>query len=493
MLYTPSDYNKILKGASQTVGYNGDEKLLESGDLKNWSAPLLKQPYIFNQFWVNLCDQFIYESSRQNYFTSAFDLFRTKRDTVGRGTYETVTNPVFPLAYDMTAFDRLLQYYPPDVKTQYFMINVRDTYPLSINYMVARDALTSYENLDNIMQSLIIAPRNGHTIIENNMIKELLNVNIANSSIKSRPYTKPTTEQGWRELAKDIRAIALEMAAEPSTKYNNYENIEGSDGKVWAQSDRSDLVFIGTADVISAINTYVLNSFNEDFVDFKFNFVVLSDTGYQEYNRDTRAWGTTHEGNFDFIICDGGFIKLEDNFEASLTDTNIFTVGLQMNTTIEQTIDFRVFRNAIAFTSANAVLEDITLSSNSVQLTSDDEQAEITITTTPTDYTADFVTATKGIVATLTNGTTSEVLTAEQTAQLVTDLITVNVANKTMSIEGDYNTAKVASVKEYLTDEGYTVGASANLMLSFETTLTDKNSGRKSIVGGVGNWIFPNA
>lgn len=490
MLYTPSDYNKMLKGVSQTVGYNGDEKLLESGDLKAWSAPLLKQPYIFNQFWVNLCDQFIYESSRQNYFTSAFDLFRTKRDTVGRGTYETVTNPVFPLAYDMTAFDRLLKYYPPDVKTQYFMINVRDTYPLSINYMIARDALTSYNNLDEIMQSLIIAPRNGHTIIENNMIKELLNVNIANSSIKSRPYTKPTTEQGWRELAKDIRAIALEMASEPSTKYNNYENIEGADGKVWSQSDRKDLVFIGTANVISSINTFVLNSFNEDFVDFKFSFVTLADTGYQEYNRDTREWGATHEGNFDFIICDGGFIKLEDNFEANLTDTNIFTVGLQMNTTIEQTIDFRVFRNAIAFTSANAVLENITLSSNNVQLNSTDTDVEITITTTPTDYVANWKIDTKPTSAILTSSGSSIFLTDEETSTLMNDLVTVSLGTNSISFELDDNTAKLTSVKTYLTEQGYTVTADDNLMLSFETVLTDTNSGRKQTVRGVSNSIF---
>lgn len=490
MLYTPNDYNKILKGVANTVGYNGDEKLLESNDLKAWSAPLLKQPYIFNQFWVNLCDQFVYESTRQNYFTSAFDHFRTRRDTVGRGTYETVTNPVFPLAYDMTAFDRLLQYYPPDVKVQYFMINVRDTYPLSINYMIARDALTSYENLDEIMQSLIIAPRNGHTIIENNMIKELLNVNIANSSIKSKPYTKPTTETEWRELAKDIRAIALEMAAEPSTNFNNYVNIEGADGEVWAQSDRRDLVFIGTADVISAINTYVLNTFNEDFVDFKFNFVVLADTGYREYNRTTREWGVKHEGIFDFIICDGGFIKLEDNFTVNLTDTNIFTVGLQMSTTVEQTISTRAFRNAIAFTSENAVLDSISLSSDNVQLNADNTNAEITITTSPTDYVANWVTSSTPTTAVLTSDNKSSILTDEQTKKVFDDIITINVGNNSVSFEADNNTAKLTSVKEYLTTEGYTVGANANLMISFDTIITDTNSGRKATARGVSNSIF---
>lgn len=491
-LYSNEDYNKLLNATADEVGYNAPFRLGSNGfetmTLDSWFKPMLSQPVLYNKFWLNLVNQFVYKATQANYFTSAFDLFRERGNAVGFGTYETITNPVFPLAYDMFAFDRVLKYYPPDVKAQYFAINVEDTYPQSINKKIARYAFTSYEALDSAMEQLIIAPRNGHTIIENNMIKELLNVNIASGAIKSRAYNKPTTEDGWRALAAEIQTIAMSMSAEPSTEFNNYANIDGADGPVWTQSRRDDLVFIGKAEVLANIRTYVLNNFNKDFVDFKFSFVTLADTGYNEYRRESQTWGTHHDGIYDFILCDGGLIKLEDNFEADLSDTNIFTVGIQRALNIEQTIGIRAFRNAIAFTSENVVLENITMtpdySTTPFLINSTINQVETTIATVPAEYKASF-NNTYSVNSAVYSDTTGVTFLNATAQNALMELITINYGDGTLSIEGDFN--QTDKVKEILTTAGIET-PNGNVTVEIKGTLTDVNSGKS--VSYAGSAVF---
>lgn len=368
MLYTTEEYNKIINNAIDAAGISnvkvngvpvghisGTTELAKYGNI-------LTQPVIANDFINALYNQFIYRATAENYFTSPFDYFRERREGFAIGSYEVDVQPVFPLAYDMKAFDRILDFWETPAIVQYFAINRRHTFPQTITKQMVKDAFVTYDDLDNFMAKLILAPRKGNVIIETNAVKMMLNKNIAAGAVIKRAFTEPTTEDGFKALAAEIVGIAQGMSAEPTTEYNNYKNIQGARGEAWTQSDRNDLVLIGTTDIIAKLKTYVLAfAYNKEDVELNFKFIPLNSFDYSTYNEETRKFENKQTSPVKLILCDGGFIKFEDNLDEEYNNTNGMTMGIQHALQIQQTIDIRIARNAVAWVDATSELVNNTM------------------------------------------------------------------------------------------------------------------------------------
>lgn len=368
MLYTTEQYNKIINNAIDAAGIsnvkvNGVPVGHISGttELANYGN-ILTQPVVANEFINALYNQFIYRATAENYFTSPFDYFRERREGFAIGSYEVDVQPVFPLAYDMKAFDRILDFWETPAIVQYFAINRRHTFPQTITKQMVKDAFVSYDDLDNFTAKLVLAPRKGNVIIETNAVKMVLNKNIAAGAVIKRAFTEPTTEDGWKALAAEIVGIAQGMSAEPTTEYNNYKNIQGAKGEAWTQSDVNDLVLIGTTSIIAKLKTYVLAfAYNKEDVELNFKFIPLNSFDYSTYNEETRAFEDKQTSPVKLILCDGGFIKFEDNLDEEYNNTNGMTMGIQHALQIQQTIDIRVARNAVAWVDAESELVNNTM------------------------------------------------------------------------------------------------------------------------------------
>lgn len=361
MLYTTEQYNKIINNAIDAAGISnvkvngvpvghisGTTELAKFGNI-------LTQPVVANDFINALYNQFIYRATAENYFTSPFDYFRERREGFAVGSYEVDVQPVFPLAYDMKAFDRILDFWETPAIVQYFAINRRHTFPQTITKQMVKDAFTSYDELDNFTAKLVLAPRKGNVIIETNAVKMMLNKNIAAGAVIKKAFTEPQSETAWKALAAEIVGIAQGMSAEPSTEYNNYKNIQGAKGEAWTQSDTNDLVLIGTTDIIAKLKTYVLAfAYNKEDVELNFKFIPLNSFDYSTYNEETRAFEDKQTSPVKLILCDGGFIKFEDNLDEEYNNTNGMTMGIQHALQVQQTIDIRVARNAVAWVDATS-------------------------------------------------------------------------------------------------------------------------------------------
>ena len=361
MLYTTEQYNKIINNAIDAAGISnvkvngvpvghisGTTELAKFGNI-------LTQPVVANDFINALYNQFIYRATAENYFTSPFDYFRERREGFAVGSYEVDVQPVFPLAYDMKAFDRILDFWETPAIVQYFAINRRHTFPQTITKQMVKDAFVSYDDLDNFTAKLVLAPRKGNVIIETNAVKMMLNKNIAAGAVIKKAFTEPQSETAWKGLAAEIVGIAQGMSAEPSTEYNNYKNIQGAKGEAWTQSDTNDLVLIGTTDIIAKLKTYVLAfAYNKEDVELNFKFIPLNSFDYSTYNEETRAFEDKQTSPVKLILCDGGFIKFEDNLDEEYNNTNGMTMGIQHALQVQQTIDIRVARNAVAWVDATS-------------------------------------------------------------------------------------------------------------------------------------------
>lgn len=345
--------NIVTSNGLDSVKVNGVPVgvLSEQSDFSKYGNVILSQPHVANPFINALYQQFIYRATAANIFSSPFNYFRERRDGVAFGTYETDVQPIMPLEFDMYKFDRVLQFWDTPVITQYFAITRMDTFPQTITKTVLRQAFNSYEDFDSFLSKLILAPRQGNTIIETNAVKTMINRNLASGVIKRRAFNAPATDDQWRALAAEIVGVAIGMTAEPTTEYNNYANIDGSGGvEAWAQSDRRDLVLMGDADTISKLRTFVLAmSFNRDDVDFNFTFIPVNNWDYANYDYETRTLTDKQTSPLKILLCDGGFIKFEDNLDDEFADANIMTMGLQRALQVQQTIGLRVSRNALAW------------------------------------------------------------------------------------------------------------------------------------------------
>ena len=407
MLFSVEKIQQIVNSAIAEAGIsnavvNGSPLgvLDNQTDIDRFGTRLLSQPNYANPFITTLYQQFIYKETEANIFRSPFDYFRELRDGVAYGTYESNVQPIMPLKYDMKAFDRVLDFWETPVITQYFAINRADTFPQTITKVMLRQAFKSYEEMDSFLSKLILAPRNGNKIIETNQVKMVLNQNLASGVIKKTNFTKPTTQAGWIDLASDIVATAEGMCAEPTTKYNNYENIEGSNGvKAWAQSDRRDIVLIGTTEIIAKLRTHVLAfAMHDEEVGFTFHFIALDNFDYSIYNYETREFGNAITSPLSLLLCDGGYIKLEDNLDEDYTEPNVMTLGLQRALQVQQTIGLRVDRNALAWVESEDETPVINLTDEdgkAVTMVSPDNGEDVTVFVTPKtdDYVLEFTSA----------------------------------------------------------------------------------------------------
>lgn len=470
MLYNESQIRTIINNAVNTAGIQNAKvngvpvgNISEQSDISRFGA-IITQPVVVNEFIGALYNQFIYRATAENYFTSPFDYFRERREGVAYGTYEADVQPIFPVPYDMKAFDRILDFWETPAIVQYFAITRRDTFPQTITKAMLKDAFNSYEAFDNFLAKLILAPRKGNVVIETNAVKMAINQNVAAGAVIKKAFTEPQTETAWRELAAEIVGIAAGMSAEPSTKYNSYASIAGAEGEAWTQSDKRDLVLIGTTNIIAKLRTLVLAlSFNKEDVDFNFKFIELNDFNYSTYNSETRKFEDEQESPIKLIICDGGWIKLEDNLDEELSNTNSMTMGLQRALQIQQTIGLRAYRNAVAFVDSTSELISNTMrviDENPVKYivstdSSDGVKFKLNGGTVPTGETVDYtIKATIGVLG----GEQTAVSKIDINAYIVTtDDTPISLENAIKAIAtGDTETA------EFTVDETHVISEAAD-------------------------------
>lgn len=475
MLYNESQIRTIINNAVNTAGIqnakvNGVQvgNISDQTDITRFGA-IITQPVIVNEFIGALYNQFIYRATAENYFTSPFDYFRERREGVAYGTYEADVQPIFPVPYDMKAFDRILDFWETPAIVQYFAITRRDTFPQTITKAMLKDAFNSYEAFDNFLAKLILAPRKGNVVIETNAVKMAINQNVASGAVIKKAYTEPQTETAWRKLAAEIIGIASGMCAEPSTKYNSYASIAGAEGEAWTQSDRRDLVLIGTTDIIAKLRTLVLAlSFNKEDVDFNFNFIELNSFNYSTYDAENRAFTDEQTSPIKLIICDGGWIKFEDNLDEELSNTNAITMGLQRALQIQQTIGLRAYRNAVVYVDADSELLNNTMrviDENPVKyiLSTSVENAvsfKLNGGTVPTGDTVDYtIKATKGLLGgkqtnVPLNAVNAYIKTTETTPKSLEDAIKAIATGNTKTLSFTVDEEKVISAaadNRYLT------------------------------------------
>lgn len=373
-----------IREAGTTSYQNCVPKLEETDVLERYGATILNQPAIMNEFLNTFMNFFMYEVTKQHMFESEFDRLKTVGSPLRYGTFESFTNTIKPMSYDMTALSRILTLYVPDVKTAYFTRTREDVFPMSVAQEKLEGAFMSNESFNAFVNDLYTALVRSNKVVEYNAIKECINVNVLAGAVKVVEIPKITAENA-KTIAKTIRSYFHKMQ-KPSTEYNNYINLEGATGDaVETNTPEEALLLITDADTEAEVGTEALASMynlmygNTSMYDN--NHITVDDFGYNVYDREHRTIKEHKKSNIRFMICDEAFFKIEDKLTMKASGYNDGALVMQNFYHIWQAINIRPWANCVVF------VEKEESAIESVEPTSAvDEGSGVVFTVTPDDY-----------------------------------------------------------------------------------------------------------
>lgn len=346
---TVNTMNKIRSVASES--YKQQVPVLKVNEnLYDYGKIILSQPVLKNEFLNVFTNQFMYEVTKQHIFESEFNRLKKPSDPLRWGTFESFVNTIKPIQYDVSALDRILKLYKPDVKTAYFTRNREDIFPMSVTREGLVNAFQSYDNWDSFVTELFTSLKNSNAIVEYNAIKECINVNVNGGAIKTVNIAPITSKTDSERIAKLIRSYAIKMG-KPSSEYNSYADLDGAVGDpVETFTPKKSLLLIADAETVSTVGVDVLASaFNLSYADFDMQLITVDDFGYHTYDRENQTQKAKTNSKIKFMICDEALFNIEDDLDIEMSGTNDATLVRQNFYHVWQKINIRPWANAIAF------------------------------------------------------------------------------------------------------------------------------------------------
>lgn len=372
-----------------TTSYKNCVPILQEGDvLSTYGATILGQPVIRNEFLNAFTNFFMYEVTKAHIFESEFDRLKKPASPLRYGTFESFTNTIKPMQYDMTQLGRILTLYTPDVKTAYFTRTREDIFPMSITEEKLEGAFMSYEDFNAFINDLYSALVRSNKVVEYNAIKECINVNVLGGGFKVVKIPK-ITEANAKAIAKMIRSYFHKMQ-KPSTEYNNYINLEGAEGDaVETNTPEENLLIITDADTEAEVGIDVLASlYNLQWGNtsmYENNHITVDDFGYNVYDRENRTVTERKKSNIRFMICDEAVFNIRDNLDMRVSGYNDATLVRQNFYHIWQSINMRPWANCVVFVEEeDEPVDEITITSD-VGIALSSQSATGTFTYTPTN------------------------------------------------------------------------------------------------------------
>lgn len=281
--------------------------------------------------------------------TAANPLAILKRGGVPLGfdVEEIFTNPAKAETFSGTIGETLLDVKKPDTKVLYHRLNRQDTYTVTVSRQMLKSAFTSFQSLENLIQSIANTLYSGDSYDEFILMKRLMRHAVLENKIKTIDVTAVTDEASAKELVKAIQTTSKLMTF-PSSNFNVYlankpAGDTGTDPLItW--TPKEDQVLIIRSDLVSAINIDVLaTAFNLGKVEL--NQMMLE---VDSFGEDSGTDPDT-EDEIYAILADKAWFQIYDN----LTEMGEFynAKGLYWNYFWHhwQTYSHSLFANAVAF------------------------------------------------------------------------------------------------------------------------------------------------
>lgn len=385
------------------------------------------QPQL-NEFVSNLINRIGFTMISNKVYNNPLAIFKKGSVPLGTDIQDIFTNPAQAEDYEYsdTAMSKLLTITDPDTHVAYYRRNRKDIYTVTVSREGLQGAFVSWEKFEDYISSLINSLYSGDYIDEFKYTKELIKGAYNNNKAIIQTVTAPTTEATGKAFVKTLRGLFSKMRF-PSTNYNAYSKMSGSDKPVTTWTDESRIVVIMKADVIANIDVDVLAaSFNMDKANFMGRLIEVDDFG----EADDEIVG---------VICDEAFLQIYQNQFRFDEFYNARTMSWNFYLHAWDTFAISPFANAVILATEAAVPATAVSLGNDVTITGVGETESISVTTTPENATSDidYVSSDEKVFTVTKNSNKSITLTSKKVGEATltattdtgkTDEITVTVA-----------------------------------------------------------------
>lgn len=296
--------------------------------------PLLEYNATMNEFLTSLVNRIGLVIVRNKELNNPLSILKQGEMPLGKDIEEIWTNPAKAETFNPNSTD-LLKRKLPDTKTIFHRLNRQDKYTVSISNPQLRQAFTSWENLESLLNSIVTSLYSGNYLDEFILCKNTLASAIAENKCVKQTITPITDETTAKAFITTVRLYHRNITF-PSTNYNAYSLSGGAGNPVTTWTPAEDIRFIMRSDIEAFTDVNVLASaFNMSKADFLGATLVVDDFGTPE--------------NCVAMMFDKSYTQIYDNYREMTEFFNGDTLTWNYYYHVWQTYSVSTLCNAIAF------------------------------------------------------------------------------------------------------------------------------------------------
>lgn len=269
--------NTILANGSEE--YQNRVPLATQTNIDTVGRQILSYTTTTNEFLSALINKIAFTLVINKTWSNPLAVLKKGDKPLGKDIEVIHTNPAKAESYeDSEDFGaRLLEQVKPDVATEYYRVNRRDQYTVSVNRQSLRFAFTSWDNLESLLNEIVNSLYSGDYIDEFILTKDLFAKGVTNAEIKTVDSVEVTDEASGKQLIKDIKTASSAFTY-PSTLWNSYD---GGERMTWTPKENQLLIV--RSDLINLIDVDVLaQAFNIGKLDFMAQTLEVDNFGSNE-------------------------------------------------------------------------------------------------------------------------------------------------------------------------------------------------------------------
>lgn len=291
-----------------------------------------------NEFLSALVNKIAMTIVRNKTFNNPLAVLKKGGVPLGKNIEEIYTNPATGTTFDPSG-SKLLERSLPDTKAIYHQMNRQGQYKATVSKAQLINAFTSYQALEQLLNSIVNSIYSGDNLDEFILMKELFSSAITGGKIKTvdTELTSISDTDGAKKLVKAIKTVGQAMQF-PSSNYNSYYDInKEKDAKpviTWTPLDNQVLLLRN--DVSVDVDVELLaQAFNVSYTDLEQRTLIVDSFGSAT--------------NCGAVLCDESYVQVYDNLQQMESFHN--GEGLYDNFIYHhwQTYSLSLFANATAF------------------------------------------------------------------------------------------------------------------------------------------------
>nr|DAX02396.1 MAG TPA: Head protein [Caudoviricetes sp.] len=296
-------------------------------------APLLEYNATMNEFLTSLVNRIGLTIVRNRELHNPLSVLKQGDMPLGKDIEEIWTNPAKAETYNPKSTD-LLKQTPPDTKTLFHRMNRQDKYVVTISNPQLRTAFTSWENLEQLLNSIVTSLYSGNYLDEFLLAKRLLGSAVNDNKCIKCNIPVVADETSAKEFITAARLYHRNLTF-PSAKNNAY-SLSGGNGDVITWTPENDIRFIIRSDIEAFTDVNVLaNAFNMDKTTFLGQTLIIDN----------------FEGNDNCVamMFDKAYTQIYDNYREMTEFFNGDTLTWNYYYHVWQTYSVSTLCNAVAF------------------------------------------------------------------------------------------------------------------------------------------------